>query len=204
VAVVGPSGAGKDTLIGHARIRLEGTPGVLFVRRCVTRPCAGGADAPEDHDTLDEPAFRQAARSGAFALTWAAHGLLYGLPASLDDTIRAGGVAVANVSRAALPGLRARYARPIVVHVTAPLALRAGRLAARGRETAAEVAARLSRSVEEGLDGEVVEIVNDRDVASAGDALAQTIRAALAAPPLHSVIPEAEQRLSGTHTGEPP
>ena len=38
VAIVGPSGAGKDTLICYARDRLRGEACVDFVRRVVTRP----------------------------------------------------------------------------------------------------------------------------------------------------------------------
>ena len=49
VAVVGPSGAGKDTLIAHAKAALGDEPQVDFVRRCVTRPSDGQT---EDHDTL--------------------------------------------------------------------------------------------------------------------------------------------------------
>jgi len=42
VAVVGPSGAGKDTLIAHARDALAGEPQVEFVRRVITRRSTSG------------------------------------------------------------------------------------------------------------------------------------------------------------------
>ncbi len=96
IAVVGPSGAGKDTLIAHARAALSGEPQVEFVRRVITRPCDG---ATEDHDTLADAAFDEALADGAFAIAWEAHGLRYGLPASVDLAIENGHVAVANVSR---------------------------------------------------------------------------------------------------------
>jgi ribose 1,5-bisphosphokinase len=41
VAVVGPSGAGKDMVIGYAAERLSACEGVDFVRRVITRPCDG-------------------------------------------------------------------------------------------------------------------------------------------------------------------
>jgi ribose 1,5-bisphosphokinase len=54
VAVVGPSGAGKDTLIAHARSALAGEPQIDFVRRVITRPSDGQT---EDHDTLADAEF---------------------------------------------------------------------------------------------------------------------------------------------------
>jgi ribose 1,5-bisphosphokinase len=116
VAIVGPSGAGKDTLIAHARTVLSGEPQVEFVRRVITRPCDG---ATEDHDTLDEEGFAQSQAAGAFALAWQAHGLSYGIPAGVDRVIDNGHVAVANVSRGALPSLRERYSNVADISGTA-------------------------------------------------------------------------------------
>lgn len=143
VAVVGPSGAGKDTIIGYARAALAGEQGFEFVRRVITRPADASA---EDHDSLDAAAFDAAAATGAFALTWEAHGLKYGLPAGIDHAIAAGRVVIANLSRAVLEALRNRYANVLVVEVTASPETLASRLASRGRESREEVLARLSRA----------------------------------------------------------
>ena len=67
IAVVGPSGAGKDTLINYARERLAGETAVLFVRRTVTRPNEG---AGEDHETLTSEEFDRRKRRGVFSLSW--------------------------------------------------------------------------------------------------------------------------------------
>ena len=72
VAVVGPSGAGKDTLIAYARDRLAERRRVEFVRRVITRPSDRSS---EDHDTLADAAFDEAESAGSFALSWSAHGL---------------------------------------------------------------------------------------------------------------------------------
>jgi len=166
VLVVGPSGAGKDSLIGYARQALGDRPDLAFARRVVTRT----ADtALEDHDTLSPAEFAVLAESGAFALHWQAHGLAYALPRSIDDVIAAGGSVVANVSRAAVEAARRRYGRVVVVQVTAPRAVLAARLAQRGRETAAAVEARLSRSAEMQLNG-AVELDNSGPLARAGEA----------------------------------
>lgn len=116
IAVVGPSGAGKDTIMAYARERFADEDSVEFVRRVITRPSDG---ATEDHDTLAEAAFVEAEADGAFALSWEAHGLRYGIPASVDTTIADGHVAIANASRGAIPALRERYENLAVVEITA-------------------------------------------------------------------------------------
>jgi ribose 1,5-bisphosphokinase len=139
VLVVGPSGAGKDTLIDLARTALKDDPTVVFPRRVVTR----AASVAEAHDSLSEDAFERAARAGAFALTWDAHGLRYGIPTGIDADIRAGRTVVCNVSRAIIDAARRRYAHVTVALVTAPPELLAARLKARGRD--GDIAQRLAR-----------------------------------------------------------
>ncbi len=136
VLVVGPSGAGKDTLLDAARAALADDPRFHFVRRVITRPADAGGEA---HEAVTEQDF--AARD--FALQWQAHGLRYGIPA---DAIKTGAVAVANVSRTVIADAARRF--PVrVIEVTAPPDVLAARLASRGREDAADVASRLTRSV---------------------------------------------------------
>lgn len=126
--VVGPSGAGKDTLIDHARRVLE-PENVHVARRIVTRP----ATADEAHDTLDAAAFEAAAQAGAFAAHWHAHGLAYGLPSSIDAQLARGETVLCNVSRGVVPDLRSRYVRTFVIYVDAPLAVRQARITGRRR-----------------------------------------------------------------------
>jgi ribose 1,5-bisphosphokinase len=140
--VVGPSGAGKDTLLRHAQEALQHDPEVVFVRRIVTRP----ASAAEDHHSLSLRDFRAAARQGAFALSWSAHGLSYAIPLSVESDIAAGRRVVCNVSRSVVGDARARYRRAVVVLVTAPEEVLRARLMARGRPSDIDVAARLSRA----------------------------------------------------------
>lgn len=140
--VVGPSGAGKDSLIDAARTALKDDTRFSFPRRIVTRQAF---TAIEDHDTLDRETFKREKLKGAFALDWEAHGLSYGLPASIESAMLVGRVVVANGSRAVIPHAIEKYERCYVLLVTAPADLRAKRLAARGRETAQEISARLER-----------------------------------------------------------
>jgi len=153
VAVVGPSGAGKDTLIAGA---LAAAPGLRLVRRVITRPADAGG---EDFDGVTEVEFAARKARGEFALDWGAHGLRYGIP---HAQVTAPGTVIFNGSRAALPQAQARFPGLRVVLVTAPDAVLAARLAARGRETAEDIRARLARAAFTLPDGiAAVTVVND-------------------------------------------
>lgn len=173
VAVMGPSGSGKDTLLNYARERLEGEP-VLFVRRTITRNPDGQT---EDHEALAPEDFSAAIADGAFALTWEAHGLRYGLPSEIDVAIAQGKVVVANISRAIVPALEARYARVVLVLISVHPDVVAQRLVARGRESEAEIKRRLMRQQED-FPGrtDVVRIENSGPVSMAGDRLVTLLR----------------------------
>lgn len=177
IAVVGPSGAGKDTIIDYAREKLHDDSGVEFVRRVITRPSDAGS---EDHDTLADAAFDEAEKQGAFALSWPAHGLKYGLPASVDGTIADGRVAIANLSRGALAALRQRYANVAVVEITARPDILAERLSARGRESRGEVLARLARIAPVDRSADVITIDNSGAREEAGERFLEIVRKAIA------------------------
>jgi phosphonate metabolism protein PhnN/1,5-bisphosphokinase (PRPP-forming) len=133
VLVVGPSGAGKDSLLNAARDAFRDDHRVHFVRRVITRPADPDG---ENHEPVTEAEF--GART--FALSWSAHGLHYGIPAEATAPI-----VVANVSRGVIATAAAEY--PVrVIEVTAPPDILSVRLAARGRESSADVARRLGRT----------------------------------------------------------
>lgn len=172
VLVVGPSGAGKDTLLSAAKAALADDLRFRFVRRFVTRP-TDGVEANEE--TLDEAAFHACREREGFALCWQAHGFFYGVPTDITRDLDAGRVVIASVSRAVLAEAAARF--PVrVVEITAPRDVLASRLAARGRENGSQVAARLSRAVAipEGLAVSV--IVNDGTIAEGAHALLICLR----------------------------
>ncbi|MEJ1161655.1 phosphonate metabolism protein/1,5-bisphosphokinase (PRPP-forming) PhnN [Prosthecomicrobium sp. N25] len=144
VLVVGPSGAGKDTLIRLARDRLAGDPDVVFPRRLITRE----PDGTEENDAVSPARFELLVGLGRTALHWQAHGLGYAVPDSADDAVADGKVVVVNVSRRIVPAALAKYARVVVVLVTAPVDVLADRLAARGREDRASILERLQRAAD--------------------------------------------------------
>jgi ribose 1,5-bisphosphokinase len=136
-AIVGPSGAGKDTLIRGA---LAARRDIRLVRRVITRPTGLGG---EDFDGVLPEDFAAREIRGDFALTWQAHGMSYGIP---KDQVSGPGAIVFNGSRAALPLAAMVFPGLRVILVTAPDIILAARLAARGRETAQDIRARLSRA----------------------------------------------------------
>ena len=144
VLVVGPSGAGKDTLIGLAQAALADNCNVVFPRRVVTRE----ASPSEDNEYMGPEAFRRALARGDLAVHWEAHGHCYGLPRSIVDDIRDGRTVVVNVSRTVVEAMRRTYADVIVVAVTAPPEVLAERLAARTRSSDGRIADRLGRVVD--------------------------------------------------------
>lgn len=142
VLVVGPSGAGKDTVLAGVKLRCAGDPAIVFPRRIVTRP----ASDAEDNDSLTPDAFDAAIGNGAFAFWWQAHGLKYGIPRTAEDDIRASRTVVCNVSRGVIDTVRAHYANVATVEITAPADVLAARLAGRARNTDGSLDARLQRN----------------------------------------------------------
>ena len=145
VLVVGPSGAGKDTLLGLARAACADDGGVVFPRRVVTRE----ASSFEENEQVSPDAFRQARDDGDFAVHWEAHGHCYALSRAIDDELRAGRTVVANVSRTVIDTIRRAYADVTVVSITAPPEILAQRLAARVRSSDGPIEQRLHRAVDD-------------------------------------------------------
>ncbi|ETX16038.1 ribose 1,5-bisphosphate phosphokinase [Roseivivax halodurans JCM 10272] len=138
IAVVGPSGAGKDSVIaGLAAAR----PGLLVCRRSITRP----SDETEPFESLDAETFERRRAAGAFALFWPAHGLSYGIPAETVDQVRSGHDVIANLSRRVLGEAAETYPAVFALVVTAAPETIAERLGARGREAPEEIRQRLAR-----------------------------------------------------------
>ncbi len=144
VLVVGPSGAGKDSVINAVKKRFTGDPKFIFPRRVVTRNVVV---ATEDHDSLTELAFAEAVNNKAFALWWHAHNNSYGIPASIEDDLRSGHTVIFNCSRDIIAEAAERFLKLTVVEITAPREVLVERIVARGRETREHAMLRVSREV---------------------------------------------------------
>ncbi|WP_407315806.1 phosphonate metabolism protein/1,5-bisphosphokinase (PRPP-forming) PhnN [Pseudomonas sp. nanlin1] len=176
VYLMGPSGSGKDSLIEAARGALKAL-GVTTVRRVITRSAEA---VGEEADGVSSQIFAERQARGDFAMHWQANGLRYGIPASIDATLAAGGHVLVNGSRAYLPQALSRYPDllPIVLRVD-DAALRR-RLVARGRESSADIDQRLARNAGFASDdasvqmaGVIIEVLDN------SDALERTLEALL-------------------------
>ncbi|HTI84328.1 MAG TPA: phosphonate metabolism protein/1,5-bisphosphokinase (PRPP-forming) PhnN [Acetobacteraceae bacterium] len=172
VLVVGPSGAGKDTLLDIAKQVLAHDRRFHFVRRVITRAADAGGEA---HEAVTEAEFARR----DFALHWQAHGLRYGIPADAIDDRR---VAVANVSRTVVIEAVQRFAAR-VIEITAPPDVLAARLGARGREAAADVAIRLARSIPLPCGVQVETVLNDGSVAEGAERFVAALNRAASTVP---------------------
>jgi ribose 1,5-bisphosphokinase len=156
ILVVGPSGAGKDTLLGLAKAACAEDGNIVFPRRVVTRE----ASSSEDNEELGVGAFDEALMRGDFAMHWEAHGHRYGLRREIDDDIRASRIVVVNVSRTVIERVRQSYANVTVLAITAPPEILAERLAMRARVSDGQIGDRLNRAVEQGRAAPDVTILN--------------------------------------------
>ncbi len=155
-AVVGPSGAGKDTLLAGAVAAL---PTLHWARRTITRPVTSGG---EPFEGVTEAEFDFLSGAGAFALQWPAHGLRYGIRQVEFAPLQRGVDVVFNGSRATLSLALRHFPDLTVLRISAPSRILAERLAARGRESRTEIEARLARAAYDLPDDlPVVDIAND-------------------------------------------
>lgn len=177
VAVVGPSGAGKDSLLRIAMEHFAGRPDVHFVQRVITRPADAGGEA---HLGVSQADFDMMRTQGAFAVDWDAHGLSYGIPASVHEKLALGHLVIANGSRSALPDWARAFPSLLVVNITASPEVLAERLVARGRESREDILRRLNRgSLKVEGDYHVIEIDNSGALANAGARLIAVLEAEL-------------------------
>lgn len=138
--IVGPSGAGKDTVLDAALLR---RPNVERVQRVITRAGDAGGEAI---DGVSRATFRAMQVRGEFALWWAAHDTCYGIPVAMDHALAAGRDVIFNGSRAAMPEILRKYPNVTVISlIVTPDVLRQ-RLIVRGRETLLDIEARLRRA----------------------------------------------------------
>lgn len=177
VYVIGPSGAGKDSIIAYARGRLGATEAApAFARRHITRPAGSGG---EDHIPIAPEEFACACSAGRFALHWRGNGHGYGIGGEIDDWLASGRHVVMNGSRAHLDTAAERYAALLPVLIRIDPAVLRQRLAARGRETAEEIEARIRRAADFGAIDHpaLVTLPNNGALEEAGEAFLALLRA---------------------------
>lgn len=142
IYVIGASGSGKDTLIKAAVTALEEQSDIRFARRCITRPADPDG---ENHLPMSREAFNARSQQGLFALQWSGNGHNYGIGLEINTWLNSGNTVVVNGSRQWLAQAFARYPDLVPVLIEVNPAILRQRLQKRGRESAAEIEARLLR-----------------------------------------------------------
>jgi len=166
VIVCGPSGAGKDSVLGWAREALAPHPAFCFAQRLATRPSLPGSE----HEEISRAGMEALRARGELAWEWDAHGHAYGVRGEYALRVRQGEIVVVNGSRDHVHGLARRPDLRCVLLTAPPHVLRR-RLQERGREDGHSVALRMARNA--GLPAPFADrvIVNDAGIELAGQAL---------------------------------
>jgi ribose 1,5-bisphosphokinase len=171
IYLMGPSGAGKDSLIDAARPALA-LAGVSVARRVITR---SAESLGEQAEGVTPEAFETRVKAGGFALSWQANGLDYGIDIDIDQQLQRGEHVLVNGSRAYLPEAVRRYPDLIAIGVTVNSEVLRDRLIKRGRESLADIELRLARNTwlalqegaEDGFRGQVAYVDNSGRLDSA-------------------------------------
>ena len=172
VCVMGPSGAGKDTLIAYVRERID-PAAIAIAHRYITRPASAGG---ENHVALSEAEFAARRDLGLFALSWESHGQSYAIGSEINLWLAHGLIVLANTARGAWAEAARRYPATAGVLVTTSPEILAERLAERGREDKAAIAERLKREVTVPDDPAIQRIDNSGALEAAGEKLLQLLR----------------------------
>lgn len=144
IYLIGPSGSGKDSLLDASREPMAAR-GCRIVRRVITRSAEAKGEAAQ---AVSVEQFNRLQAEGAFALSWFANGLHYGIPKEIDQWLTDGHDVLINGSRGHLPQACERYPDLLVVLLSVDQAVLRQRLLARGRESADEVEERLTRNAQ--------------------------------------------------------
>ncbi len=149
VYLVGPSGAGKDSLLEAAKnyfvegITPAGYPCVHFAKRYITRPSEA---SNETHIELTPLDFTVRSQKGDFVMEWHRHGLSYGIGREILAFLKQGGMVVMNGSREYAAQAFTRVAPILLVEVTVRPDVLRHRLELRGRENQQAIESRLRQA----------------------------------------------------------
>lgn len=196
VYVVGPSGAGKDTLLHWLRSQLPDNAPLHWVRRTITRPADAGG---ENHESVSPDQFRQILSQQGFAMHWDANGLQYGIRHEQLTPLQRQQWVFVNGSRANLAQAAQQFPGMVILHITASTEVLKQRLLQRGREPTDNLEARMRRAIEPQWPADCprVDITNDGSLDASGVRL---LRKMQQLPDWPVPLPEQAQGMSPTRS----
>jgi guanylate kinase len=148
IVVSGPSGAGKDTLIGEA---LDAIPELALIASATTRRSREGEVNGRDHVFLSREEFERWIREDRL-LEWAEYsGNLYGTPKkSVEELLQKGRSVILRIELQGARQIKERRPDAVMVFVRAPsLEETRRRLEDRATETSESVETRMATAVKE-------------------------------------------------------
>lgn len=139
--LMGPSGAGKDSLIDYARQHISDQDRFKFVRRQITRPAIPDYNSHDNY--LSHSEFERQQAGGNFAMSWKRHGIFYGITYEINSWLKAGKHIVINGSRHHYPEALKSYPELYAIWINAEPDTLRQRLQKRGRETPDKIEERM-------------------------------------------------------------
>ncbi|MBL7004052.1 MAG: ribose 1,5-bisphosphokinase [Gammaproteobacteria bacterium] len=145
IYLVGPSGVGKDSVLTHLKKHYITEHQPLVTHRYITRPVRLN---DENHIELSEFDFQRRLNSGLFLFHWQSHGCSYAIGSEVKNWLEQGNSVIMNGSRQYLNQAREICPNLIPLWMAVSENVLRQRLQQRGRESAAEIDARIQRSLE--------------------------------------------------------
>lgn len=141
--IMGPSGAGKDSVIKEVSEHFGDE--ISRPLRYITRKIA--ANDAEHHNVLTPQTFEEFSEKSCFSLYWKANGFHYGYDKQWLADLDEGKIVLLNGSRSYWDEAKIKYGEKLCpIYFNISLEQQANRLQGRGRESAKEIEARISRS----------------------------------------------------------
>lgn len=156
-AVIGNSGAGKDTIIEEVQNTYPSHYRELKVaKRVITRESSD----TEKFEPVDAETFHRLRESGEFILEWESYGNFYGIRRVILDWLRDGHPVLMNISRTVVQRARDIFPDMKVIFIRVPLEVTAERIIERGREPYQDVLSRVVRA-QDHIENEDADIIVD-------------------------------------------
>ncbi|MDO5654391.1 MAG: phosphonate metabolism protein/1,5-bisphosphokinase (PRPP-forming) PhnN [Brachymonas sp.] len=174
VYCMGPSGAGKDSLLAWLQDHTRHLHHLHWARRTIARDVQTHG---EQHEVVSEGDFLRLLGENAFAMHWSANHMRYGIRHAELAPLQQGHWVLVNGSREYWPEVAERFANVVLpVYIDASPDVIRQRLLARGRETLPHIEQRMARNALFSVPPDGIHIRNDSTLDAAGNELLRQLQ----------------------------